>query len=80
MQMFGMSFPIGVEWDAGCTKEFINGGRWTVRRNPTQFTVAFHLWNASKIENILGIFPPNEDGKIKAKKFALAARRNNRRS
>jgi hypothetical protein len=58
MQMFGMPFPVGVEWDAGCTKEFINGGRWTVHRNPMQFTVVFHMWNASKIENILGISHP----------------------
>ena len=74
-QIWGTDFPIGGEWDAGCSQQ----GRWTVRLEACPlypdgklFSVVYQVF-ADRSEVVLGQFPATEQGEIDAKTFALAA-------
>ena len=78
LQIWGESFPVGSEWDAGVTPPLwptYPAGRWTIRREESRFVVFFHRFSDG--ENILlDEFPPTEQGELDAKTCALAARDN----
>jgi hypothetical protein len=84
-EIWGVDFPWAANpaknaglWDAGVTAPHAPGekaGRWTVRREAECFAVYFHAFQ-SGAEALLKEFPPNEQGEIDAKVFALASRTN----
>jgi hypothetical protein len=77
-EIWGVDFPLNGEWDAGVTAPHTPGekaGRWTVRREADRFAVYFHAFQ-SGAEALLKEFPPNEQGEVDAKVFALASRTN----
>ena len=72
IQLWGEPFPVGGEWDGGVTPPgHGRPGRVTVRRTQNAFVVVFHDFNTRQ-EEILATFPPNEEGEILAKEFALS--------
>lgn len=75
-ELWGKDFPIGGEWDAGCTPPHTpseNSGRWTVRREATRFVVFFHPFRGHP-EVFLAEYPATDQGEIDAKTCALHAR------
>lgn len=76
-ELWGLDYPVGVEWDAGVTPPGFRGqqGRWTVRREVDRFVVFFYCFD-SRRETFLAEFPPTEQGEIDAKTFALITRDN----
>jgi hypothetical protein len=77
-QLWEIDFPVGGEWDAGCTHT-AQPGRWTVRRDPDHFVIVFHAFDSGQVIQ-LETFEPTEEGEISAKIAALAARDDGRRS
>lgn len=75
-EIWGVNFPLGDEWDAGITAPHTpaeKAGRWTVRREEERFAVYFHTFQ-SGTDALLKEFPPDEQGEVEAKIFALASR------
>jgi len=71
-EIFGTDFPVGGEWDAGVTPPgYHRKGKWTVVREPNQFTVVFLSLGRGK-DYILESFPDTEQGEIEAKEYALS--------
>jgi hypothetical protein len=71
-EIWGRPFPIGGEWDAGYTPfhQGVVQGRYTARRALGCWEVVFQPLNGEP-EQLLGTFPPTEDGEIQAKNFAV---------
>ena len=71
-EIWGRPFPIGGGWDAGYTpirKGFVQG-RYTARRVLGGWDVVFQSLNGAP-EQLLGAFPPTEEGEIQAKNYAV---------
>ena len=74
LQIWGIDFPIGGEWDAKATLSHApweQAGRVTVRRESQRFVVIFARFHALPSEQEIKEFPPTEQGEIDAKTFAL---------
>jgi len=74
LQIWGIDFPIGGEWDAKATPPHVpreQAGRVTVRRESQRFVVIFARFHTQPGEQEIKEFPPTEQGEIDAKTFAL---------
>ena len=71
-EIWGRPFPIGGEWDAGYTpiRAGVVQGRFTARRTAEGWEVVFHPLDGEP-EQLLGAFPPTEEGELLAKRLAV---------